>query len=59
MGIHEAFENPLETKLLLGVIAQEISVCISGFGKAHDLEIICGLKIITLTITITIIITQY
>lgn len=59
MGVHEAFENPLEMKLLLSIIAQETSVCISGFGKAHNLEIICGVKIITLTIMITIIITQY
>lgn len=41
------------------IIAQEICICISRFGKAHNLEIICGLKITMLMIMITMIMIWY
>lgn len=61
MGVYEVFENPLEYScktlrwLFSSIIAQEISICVSRFGKAHHLEIMCGLKITTLIIMITMI----
>lgn len=65
MSVREVFENPLECScktlrwlfFFYSVLysAQEIYICISRFGKAHNLEIICGLKITTLMIMITMI----
>ena len=61
MGVHEVFENPLECScktlrwLFFSIIAQEISICVPRFGKAHNLEVICGLKINELMIMITMI----